>query len=318
MNGVTQVPHAINSFYSRTMLERGLPLLVHSLFAQVKDIPVNNTNAIRFRRYGALATNTTPLADGVTPLGKTLSTTNVDATVSQYGDYVILTDWVKLTTVDPLLQETAEVLGEQAMQSLDIIVRDILNAGSTIQYAGAVAGRVNIATSNKISKAEVKKAVKTLKNANASRITTMVSPDSGYNTTPIDASFVAIVHPNTTFDLQDITEFVPVEKYANKAKLLPGEVGKLMEVRFIETTYAKVFTGEGDGGIDVYSTMIMGKNAYGTSRISGHALKNIIKGLGSAGTEDPLDQRASSGWKATLVAVRLNETFMLRLEHAVT
>ena len=39
----------------------------------------------------------------------------------------------------------------------------------------------------------------------------------------------------------------------------------------------------------------------------------IIKQLGSAGTEDPLDQRATAGWKAIKVAERLVEEYMIRV-----
>ena len=70
--------------------------------------------------------------------------------------------------------------------------------------------------------------------------------------------------------------------------------------------------------IDVYATIIFGSDAYGTTRISGEAMKNIVKPLGSAGTADPLDQRATSGWKATFVAKILNDAFLVRIEHAVS
>ena len=59
-------------------------------------------------------------------------------------------------------------------------------------------------------------------------------------------------------------------------------------------------------------------DAYGMTRISGAAIKNIIKPLGSGGSADPLDQRQTSGWKATFVAKILNQDFMLRLEHGVS
>jgi N4-gp56 family major capsid protein len=47
-------------------------------------------------------------------------------------------------------------------------------------------------------------------------------------------------------------------------------------------------------------------------------MKNIIKPLGSAGSADPLDQRQTSGWKATHAVTRLNEAFAVRIEHAVS
>lgn len=314
----TQVTYAVNNFYDRVMLERARPLLVHDMFAQIRDLPKNNTNVIKFRRYGVLATNTTPLVEGVTPAGTQLSITDVSATVRQYGDFVVLTDWLQMTTLDPVLTEAADVLGDQAGQSLDVIIRDVIVAGTTVQYADGVANRASVAAGNKIDTVEIKLAVRTLKNNNAKRITKRVNPDNGYNTTPVDAAFVGIVSPYTTYDLQAEPGFVPVEKYANQTKTMPGEVGKLNEVRFIETTFAKVFTAAGAGSIDVHATLILGMDAYGVSRISGEALKNIVKSLGSAGTADPLNQRSTSGWKASLATVRLNEAWMIRIEHAVS
>ena len=324
MNTTSNITYALNNYYSRVMLERGLPVLLHSMFANIKDIPKGNTNVMKFRRYGALALATTPLTEGTTPAGKSLSVTDVTVTVSQYGDYVTITDWVDMTSTDPVLTETAEVLGEQAGQTLDAIIRDVLAAGTNAQYADATTPASNtlsnqIAATDKITKAEVMIAVRTLKNANAKPITRMVSSNPGQTTVPVKASYVAIVHPNTTYDLKGISEFVTVEKYADRATdLMPGEVGKLDEVRFIESTQAKVKTGAGASTIDVYATLIFGQNAYGVTRISGESLRNIRKALGSAGTADPLEQRMTSGWKATLAAVVLNQTFMLRLEHAVS
>ena len=74
----------------------------------------------------------------------------------------------------------------------------------------------------------------------------------------------------------------------------------------------------GSGGIDVHGTLIIAKHFYATTAINGEAMKNIIKPLGSAGTADPLDQRSTSGWKATFVAKILNENFAVRIEHAVS
>jgi N4-gp56 family major capsid protein len=85
----------------------------------------------------------------------------------------------------------------------------------------------------------------------------------------------------------------------------------------VETTQAKVFTGEGAGGtVDVYTALILGSDAYGISRISGKAMENIIKPLGAG--EDPLNQRATSGWKAMFTAKILNDDFMVRVESAVS
>lgn len=313
-----QITQAVNAYYNRKLLENARPFLPHAMFADVKPLPANNGTLVKFRRYGTLAPNTTPLTEGITPEGKQLSHTDIQTTVEQYGDFVIITDKLLFTTLDPVLSAAAAELGEQAGQSLDIVIANVVHAGTNVQYSNGVAGRGSITTSDKLDAAEIKLAVRTLKRLLAQRITSMVKPDAGYGTTPVDAAYIGIVHPDTTNDLWDDSKFRPVEEYANKANVMPHEVGKMLTVRFIESTFAKVFEGEGVGGIDVYSTVILGKHAYGITQISGHALENIVKPLGSAGTSDPLNQRASSGWKATMAAIRLNEDYMVRIEHATT
>lgn len=315
----TQVTAGVNNFYDRAMLERAVPLFVHSMFAQVRDIPKNNTNVIKFRRYGNLVAATTALSEGVTPTGSQLSITDISATVAQYGDYVTLTDVLQMTTLDPVLTETAEILGDQAGDTLDQLARDIFNAGTTVQYASTANARTDITAAMKITPGEIREAVRTLKNANAKRITRMIDASTGYGTAPINSCYVGIIHPNATYDLKGVTGFTPVENYANKQSLMPGEVGAVDEVRLIESTNAKKWVNGGSGGaVDVYSCLIFGANAVGVTRISGEAMRNIIKALGSAGTSDPLDQRSTSGWKATFVAKILNETYMIRIEHGVT
>ena len=97
-----------------------------------------------------------------------------------------------------------------------------------------------------------------------------------------------------------------------------GEIGKLYGVRFVETTEAKVWAGASSDNRTVYSTLILGDNAYGVTEVTGGGLQHIVKQLGSAGTGDPLDQRATAGWKATKVAERLVENYMVRIESVST
>ena len=319
METISTIPHAVNNWYDRMLLERLLPLLVHDRFAQIRDIPRNQTNVVKFRRYNSLAANTTALSEGVTPTGTSLSITDVTATVLQYGDYVTISDYLQLTTLDPILLETAAVLGEQAGLSLDNITRDVLNAGSVVAYAGSGnVARDGVAAGDVVAYTNLDTAIMTLKVANVKKIMGMVKPDAGYETRPLNACYVGITHPEIAAKIKSFTAngFVPVEKYANQADIMPGEFGAYNEIRFIETSNAKVFEDSGTASIDVYSILIMGANAYGVTRISGEALQNIVKPLGSSGTADPLNQRATSGWKATKVAKILNEDCIYRIECA--
>ncbi len=315
----TQIPVEVNNFYDRTLLEKAVPAFVYNRFAQVRDIPANSgTDTIKFRKYGLLTAQTTALSEGVTPAGKQLSVTDATATVLQYGDYVTLTDKVDYETYDPILTETADILGEQVGDSLDQLCRDVVAATTTKQYASTATSTATVTSAMKINRAEVKESVRTLRGNNAKPIMNMINPSTGYNTTPIGMSYVGIVSEDTAFDLDDATGWIPVEKYPNKTGVMPDEIGSLANVRFIMTTNAKVRSAEGSGSIDVHSTIIMGRNAYAQTRISGQTLKNIIKPLGSAGTADPLDQRLTSGWKLTYVAKILNQNFLVDVQHAVS
>lgn len=318
--GTGQIPAEVNNFYDRTLLYRAIPLFVHTRWAQIRDIPKKaGTLTIKFRRYGNLTAATTALSEGVTPSGSQLSVTDITATVAQYGDFVTVTDVLDFSSQDPVLMEAAEILGDQMGDTLDQLTRDVLAAGTNVYYAGSGHTlRSQVAAGELITLALVQKAVRLLKGNKARRMTKMVNATTGYNTTPLNASYIAICHPNTTYDLKGISTWVGVEKYASTNGTMEGEVGKLDEVRFVETTNAKVFTGAGASSIDVYATLVFGSDAYGTTRISGEAVKNIVKPLGSAGSADPLEQRATSGWKATFVAKILNDAFMVRLECAVS
>lgn len=325
MNTISNIPSAINNYYDRRLLERAKPTLLFNIWGQVRDLPRNSGEVVKFRKYGVLASATTPLTEGVTPAGSNLSVADITATPLQYGDFVILSDKLLFTTLDPVLMETADILGDQAGLTLDTITRDILVAGTSVQYCDvtvpkANASTVQVAATDVMSEAEITIARTTLVKNHAKKITQMVNPDSGYLTSPVNACYVAIIHPDITAKLYvaaNYPNFVPVERYANKANLLPYEIGKINDVRFVESTEMTVLTGEGAGSVDVYVTLMMGSDAYGVTRVSGEAMKNIVKPLGSAGTADPLDQRATSGWKATHTALILQQLWLLRIEHAL-
>ncbi len=323
--GTLQITYAVNNFYDRVLLERAVAAFIHTRFAQVRDIPEGNTNVIKFRRYSNLTAQTTPLNEGITPAGSSLSASDITATVKQYGDYVTLTDLVQMTTLDPILTETAEILGDEAGDTLDQLTRDVLAAGTTIYYAGSQTSIGAITTSNKVAYTDFLSIIRTLKNNKGKRIMQMVDASTGYNTMPIMPAFIAFVHPDTVYDLKNLLQttsnaavFMPISKYPSSMAILPDEVGAIDEIRFIESTNCKIFSGQGSGGCNVYGTVVIAQNAYGISRISGQALENIVKPLGSAGSSDPLDQRATSGWKATFAAVRLNETWIVRYLHATS
>ena len=312
----SQVTAAVNNFLDRTLLSRAYPHFVHTLWAQVRDIPRNNTAVIKFRKYGSLSAATTALTEGVTPTGSQLSITDLTATVAQYGDYITTTDFLDMTVIENMKTEMAQILGDQMGDTIDQLTRDVLAAGTTVQYASTATTRATVLAGMILNGDEVREAERTLQGNNAKTITSQIDASDGFNTSPVAAAYIGIISHNTLFDLKKDPDWVPVEEYAGSdGKLGSFEKGKISDTRFVSAgSNAKTFSST----VTVHATVILGQEAYGISRISGESAKTITKPLGSGGTEDPLDQRSTMGWKITYVTTRLQENFMIRIEHAVS
>ncbi len=292
----------MKTFYDRNLIENAKPLLIHDQWAQTRDIPRNGGKTIEFRKYDELPKATTPLTEGVTPDGQAMNVTKIEATVQQYGGFIALSDMLILTAIDNNIVEASELIGDQAGRTLDTISREVMNSGTNVQYAeGQVTSRSAITADMKLTVRAVKMAVRFLKKQNAKRI-------NGY--------YYGIINPDCSFDLTEDDKFVEVVKYKNPERIYQGEIGEIEGVRFAETTEAKIFAKAGASGIDVYSTLIIAANAYATTKVEGGGLETIIKQLGSSGTADPLNQRATVGWKALKVTEILSQQYMVRIETA--
>lgn len=299
--GSNDLSPEMKTFYDKTLLKFAKVNLVHDQFAQKRNIPKNGGKTIEFRRFSQLPKALTPLTEGVTPTGQNLNTTAITATVAQYGGYITLSDLLILTAIDNNLVEAIELLGDQAGRTLDTITREVLVSGTNVLYAGGAASRAAIAAANKLTVMDIKKAVRELKVGLAQKI---------------DGYFVAIIHPDCVFDLENDDEWVYASQYAGSTQIFEGEIGKLYGVRFVESTEAKIWAQAGASNISVYATLVIGKNAYGTTEVEGGGLQSIVKQLGSGGTADPLNQRATAGWKALKTAKILYDDYIVRIESA--
>lgn len=292
-------------FYDRTLIKLAKPNLIHGQFGQKRDIPKNGGMHIEFRKFSPLGKATTPLVEGITPEGQSLDVSTVDATISQYGGYVTISDNLDITAVDPVVTETLNLISDQAAQTIDTVERDVLVCGTNVQYAdGSIEERGALTEEHKMTVDILKRAVRTLKMNNTPKI-------EGY--------YIAIMHPSVAYDLMADPDWIDAQKYtqANVKKIYNGEIGEIAGVKVIESTEAKVWK-EGADGRSVYATLIFGKDAYGITDIKGGGLTTIVKPLGSAGTGDPLNQRSTIGWKAYHTAEILVEPYMVRVETAST
>jgi N4-gp56 family major capsid protein len=285
------------TFYERALLKRLVPNLVYAKYGQKKILPKNEGATINFRRFNEIEATVKPLEEGQSPRGVLISMSRYEAKLEQYGNFVAITDMLDMTGIDPVLTDAAEALGETAGLTADTIVRNVICKGTNVQYAKGRESVDEIKADDVMTAAEIKKAVCTLRMKNAKPFE--------------DGCFVGIIDPAVAFDLMDDPLWQDVSKYNGGEAILKGEIGKLCGVRFVETTNAP--TQENDEEVDIHTCMILGQDAYGVVDLEGSGPEIIIKPVGSAGASDPLNQRATVGYKLTFTAVRLNELAMIRV-----
>lgn len=283
------------TFYDRALVEEAGPNLIHGQFGQKRPIPKNGGKRIQFRRYASLPKALKPLTEGVTPEGRKLSATAVEAEVNQYGDFVCLSDVLDLTAIDNNVLEATKAVGRQAGLTLDTITRNVLQSGTNVFYCpkvGAngvqtpVTDRSGLDKTCTLTVDVVKKVAAMLKAANAPKI---------------DGDYVCILHPYVAYDIMSDPRWEEMHKYTTPENMYQGEIGRIAGVRFVETSEAAVYKGTENScptGLAVFGCLFIAQGAYGVTEVTGGGLQTIIKQLGSAGTADPLDQRSTVGWKA--------------------
>ena len=305
--GVAGMTVGMKQFYSRKLLDRAVPNFVHVGWGLKDGIPRNNGRSIEFRRYERPTAATTALTEGTPPTQTLLTIANVQATIDQYGAYNYHSEVLELQNYDPFIASWTEMWSEHMSDTLDQIARNVMVAGTTVQIASTVASRGAIGgtTAHRITYAEIRELMATLRNQNAKPI--------------VDNKFLGIIHPHTEAEMfadSDIlASFQNAYPRGPENPLAQGEIGDFYGIRWVVTSNARVFGSQGASGADVYATLVFGRQYYGEVDYEAMGARMIVKPVGSAGTSDPLDQTGSHGWKGADVAVRLNKNFAGGLEH---
>ena len=272
----------MQTYYNRELLRTFEPNLVHLQFGDEHRMPPHSGLVMNMRKLIPLETNTKALSEGDPGESVMLAETEVTVQLQQYGEYARCTDKLDLTHLDMDIMRRTKLFGDAGARSIDAVVREELAKCTNVIYAGGKASRAELTAADKLTSRELRKAVKTLKKNHAQTF-------GGY--------YVAIIGPDTMYDLQEDDAFVKVSQYQDKENIYTGEVGRLFGVRLVETTEAKVFEGAGASGADVASVIVLGQYAYGVTSLKGAKPRVIVKPAGSAGTADPLDQISTVGWK---------------------
>lgn len=302
----------LKQFYDRTLLERTKPNLIYMRpgYARMDGIPRNEGKSIEWRKFERVAVSTSALTEGTPGATTRVTVSNVAASIAQYGQYTLHSEVVDTQTIDPYVTNVAEMYGEAMAISLDTVVRDVVNAGTTAQYASTAGGRSQVASGMRLTYAEIREAMSTLKNADIEPL--------------VDGKYIAVIHPHTEHDLLGDSDILTSMQNAgvrgpqNPLFAGTGSEWDFYGVRFHVTSRADVKASFGASTTDVYLSTIWGKGYYGIVDWEAHRPQVIVKPIGSAGSRDPLDQEGSVGWKAAIAAARLDENAAVRIEHSST
>lgn len=296
------------TFWKTAIIKLTGPKCVHDQFAQKSDIPSGNGKNAEFRKVNTLNTDIAlnTLVEGEAGEGQELTIVTVSAEVAQYGNYIKSTDMLELTAKDDIMDIATTACSDQAASVMDKITRNVMHQCTNSFCASGVASLSAVKADTYLDPDDLFKAAARLEGADAPTI---------------DGFYVAIVHPHVAKDLMSklngSTAWTEVMKYADPSKILHGEVGTYGKVRVVTTTNAK-FYAAGDStlvgaptGVGVFATIVVGRNAYGTTKIDGGGLELITHSKAEIG--GPLNQFSTVGWKATKTAEILVDQYMVKI-----
>lgn len=309
------------------MLSHAEPVTVLAKFALNKPHPRNKTNTIKFRRPVPFDAIEVPLAEGVTPSVGSMSYEDVSVEMKQYGALYGITDAVQDMSEDPVLMDMSMLCGEQAQKTQERVLWNKIKAGTNVAYSNGAA-RTDVNTAPSLN--DIRKAVRYLQSMKAKKFTRVLAGSPDFNTTPVEAAYVAFCHTDLQADLRGISGFTPVAEYGSMKTLCPEEFGTIEDVRII--TSPELVQWEDAGGTagssvlsttgtnaDVYPLVIAGMEAFANVPLKGMgALKPTVLNPGQPSKSDPLGQRGYVGWSGRWNSTILNQTWIYRIECAAS
>lgn len=334
------------NFAVKEFLMRALPLLTIEKFGKQVPLPKNETKTIKFRRYflvngtggysgeaGAynLPLALTPLVEGETPAGTKMDYKDESVDIAQYGNWTGFSDFFMDTHPDvpPVIREFSDILGEQAAHTKETLIFNVLKAGSQVFYANGVQ-RTDVNTP--VSLAMIRRVTRAFKNQNMQKITTVLASTPNYNTQPIEAAYICLVHPNVENDVRNIDGYINVANYA-QGKAFEGEIGRVEDVRFISSTVFSAFPDAGGDKLtmlsttgvkaDVYPLIFLAKDAFSVIPLRANTNTGSVPAKMAVvypkPTEtDPLGQRGIISWSMMHASLITQPFGVIRGEVAAT
>tara|TARA_Y100000758_G_C16021018_1_gene411149 strand:- start:175 stop:1119 length:945 start_codon:yes stop_codon:yes gene_type:complete len=224
------------------------------LFEMIADVrstaQSHNGSGVQFTFYADMAQATTALTEATDVTAVALTDSAVTVTLAEYGNAVITTAKVRGTSFLNVDADAANIVGYNMADSMDKIVSDIANAGTNVSYSGGAANRGAITTGDEYTAADGRKAVAQLRTRNA----------PGWE----NGNYMAIIHPDVSYDLRSdttVTDVIQYQLYQEGAPVRAGSIGTFNGIQYIENPRAGLIADGGLSTVDVYQTLICGRQA---------------------------------------------------------
>lgn len=301
---------ALGVYYDKVFLERAKLELRHDFGADVKNVPLNTGPIIHFTRFTPLAVTTTALNEATNPSAVNLTAVSISAALTEYGNWGTVSSLFSLTTLDVGLKEHVSVMGQNAGESIDTLIRQALTGGATGLTVSTATALSDIHTTDILTGLEIRIAVKTLKKNKAPRF-----PGGMYR---------AIIQPDTAMDLMGNSEWLDAHRYTTSDAIERGVVGKLHGVEFVESNNGDYqlsagFSTSATNIANLYSTFIFGQHAYAVINLGSTTGPRVyVKNPGPNSTDNPLEMFSTVGWRQPFAVKVLNTNWVLRLRTGAT
>jgi N4-gp56 family major capsid protein len=267
--GGSQLTPAIQTIWSKEILFQAMPILRFEQFAVKKtELGVQPGLTIHFMRYNNLGA-ASQLVEGVRMETNPLTASQFDITVAEQGFAIAVSELLLNASFDDVMASGSRLLGRNMALYLDGSARDTLYQASSMiwgynKFALSTAVRTPLSPYDHGTAATATSAL----SAGNYSFTTAVVKDAQEtlatkNVPRLGETYVCFIHPHQSRQLRDDPEFIEVTKYAAPGNFLLGEIGRLNDVVFIETTQVYNNYVSGSSGPLYYNAIFMGDNAFG-------------------------------------------------------
>jgi N4-gp56 family major capsid protein len=304
----TTLPAEVQQHFDDVLLSVRTPNLIMKLGALSKRLPSKGGRTLRMARYDRLPTAPVPLGpSGATPPATPLTRVDIDATMSFYGLYVAINQQVVLQNSDPVLNETAELLGLSLRMTEDQLTRDALAA--TAGFYNCTGGLNGDMPTNLVG-ADIDEVTSVLLTNDAWMILDSIGGENKFGTGPVRDAYLALGHTRLSKDLNNINGFISKWNYPNNNAVLRSEWGSINNVRFMLSSVASVSPNASALGADVYNVFIQGMEALACVEQDNYSSRFLYR---PPVFSDPLFQNVTLGYVFAEVPRILNDLWIINM-----